>query len=107
MHVPPHGFHRGIGKRRQEMPNRSPPSMIPRGEPHNIGVSMYRHSVRSWAIVGLLIIAACATKTAPPPKDDSVGPAFAKEYRIGIGDNLKIDVYRNPDLSVSVTVRPD
>ena len=30
-----------------------------------------------------------------------------KEYRIGIGDNLKVDVYRNADLSVSVTVRPD
>ncbi len=29
------------------------------------------------------------------------------EYHIGIGDNLKVDVYRNPDLSVSVTVRPD
>ena len=49
----------------------------------------------------------CTTQTVPPPKDDSVGPAFANEYRIGIGDNLKIDVYRNPDLSVSVTVRPD
>ena len=28
-------------------------------------------------------------------------------YRIGIGDNLRIDVWKNPDLSVSVPVRPD
>jgi len=28
-------------------------------------------------------------------------------YRIGIGDTLRIDVWKNPDLSVSVPVRPD
>ncbi len=28
-------------------------------------------------------------------------------YRIGIGDSLRIDVWKNPDLSVSVPVRPD
>ena len=28
-------------------------------------------------------------------------------YRIGIGDNLRIEVWKNPDLSVSVPVRPD
>jgi polysaccharide biosynthesis/export protein len=68
---------------------------------------MYRKS-RSWiaSLLGLLAIVGCATKSAPPPKDDA-GPAFVDEYRIGIGDNLKVDVYRNADLSVSVTVRPD
>jgi len=54
----------------------------------------------------MLAMGACATKTAPPPPDES-GPAFATEYRIGIGDNLKIDVYRNAELSVPVSVRPD
>lgn len=65
--------------------------------------------LRPWVICafGLLILNACATKTAPPPKDDDAGPAFASEYRIGVGDNLKVDVYRNADLSVSVLVRPD
>ncbi len=53
------------------------------------------------------MLCACSTTVKPPPKDNSAGPAFTKEYRIGIGDNLKVDVYRNPDLSVSVTVRPD
>lgn len=28
-------------------------------------------------------------------------------YRIGIGDTLRIDVWKNPDLSIEVPVRPD
>ncbi len=32
---------------------------------------------------------------------------IVETYRIGIGDNLRIDVWKNPDLSVSVPVRPD
>jgi polysaccharide biosynthesis/export protein len=57
--------------------------------------------------LGLLIVGACETKTVPPPTDDNAGPTFTNEYRIGIGDNLRVDVYRNNDLSVNVTVRPD
>ena len=53
-----------------------------------------------------MCIAACSTNPVPPPKDNA-GPAFAEQYRIGVGDNLKVDVYRNPDLSVTVVVRPD
>ena len=29
------------------------------------------------------------------------------EYKIGIGDTLNINVWKNPDLSVTVPVRPD
>lgn len=29
------------------------------------------------------------------------------EYKIGIGDTIKINVWKNPDLSVTVPVRPD
>ena len=68
---------------------------------------MQRNStLRTVSAIVLLLLAACTTKSVPPPTDDT-GPAFAKEYRIGIGDNLKVDVYRNADLSVAVTVRPD
>ena len=35
-------------------------------------------------------------------------PSFTDDYTIGIGDKLRIDVWRNPDLSITdVPVRPD
>ena len=37
----------------------------------------------------------------PPPA------VLAEEYRIGVSDQLSVNVWRNPDLSVSVGVRPD
>jgi len=60
-------------------------------------------------ITGILmaLLAGCTTATAPPPKEDDLGPEFTDEYIIGFGDNLSINVYRNPDLSVGVLVRPD
>lgn len=61
-----------------------------------------------WLIVGLIsaLACACTTTSAPPPQGEA-GPAFTQDYHIGVGDNLKVDVYRNPDLSVTVVVRPD
>ena len=55
----------------------------------------------------MALLAGCTTATAPPPKEDDLGPEFTDEYIIGFGDNLSINVYRNPDLSVGVLVRPD
>jgi len=39
------------------------------------------------------------------PIESSIG--LVDEYRMGIGDQISVNVWRNPDLSVSVTVRPD
>lgn len=41
--------------------------------------------------------------------DDAVAAAYrnAKEYRIGVDDEVKVSVWKNPDLSVTVPVRPD
>jgi polysaccharide biosynthesis/export protein len=58
------------------------------------------------ALVGLLLAAGCAATHAPPSGIQQV-PEFIDEYTIGIGDGLDIRVWRNPDLSVSVPVRPD
>lgn len=61
--------------------------------------------------VGLAVVfglTACGSldtlPTAEPVKDEE---ALKTEYRIGSDDNLSIFVWRNPELSSSVPVRPD
>lgn len=58
-----------------------------------------------WAAV-VVVLSACSTPSAPPATPVTA-PEFADEYRIGVGDALAINVWRNEDLSVSVPVRPD
>jgi len=62
-------------------------------------------SVSAWILI-TIGLTACATPTPPPVATTSV-PEFADEYRIGVGDALSINVWRNEDLSVQVPVRPD
>jgi polysaccharide export outer membrane protein len=47
-----------------------------------------------------------ATNAAPAPIP-TMDPVVAANYQIGAGDELQIFVWKNPDLSVSVPVRPD
>lgn len=53
----------------------------------------------------------CGTMSPPtiPPDaaqlDDESGPA--QEYLIGVDDQLQVNVWRNPELSMSMPVRPD
>lgn len=49
------------------------------------------------------ILSACAQLPAAPDK----APKHNYVYQIGPGDELDIKVWRNPDLSVKVPVRPD
>ena len=65
-----------------------------------------RWLVTALAVVVIASLAACTT-TAPPPPAPMVEYEFADEYRIGVGDALSINVWRNADLSVQVPVRPD
>lgn len=53
-------------------------------------------------------LAACATggQTGAPPAPDVAAQAV-NTYLIGVDDQLQITVWHNPDLSVSVPVRPD
>jgi len=55
----------------------------------------------------LIVLGGCASNTGAPPPAPSAAPEFSEEYRIGVGDTLSINVWRNEDLSVDVPVRPD
>ena len=59
-----------------------------------------------WLVTGLsvLMLASCASTYPPAPE---VAAAADYNYKIGPGDNLNIVVWRNPELSMMVPVRPD
>ena len=59
-----------------------------------------------WAVVAAsaLVLSGCATKN-PMATADVVSPA--NDYLVGPGDNINIIVWRNPEVSMSVPVRPD
>lgn len=52
----------------------------------------------------VVLLAACANSFPPAP---SAAAAPDYNYKIGPGDNLSIVVWRNPELSMIVPVRPD
>jgi polysaccharide biosynthesis/export protein len=52
----------------------------------------------------VMLLAACASSFPPAP---SAAAAPDYNYKIGPGDNLSIVVWRNPELSMMVPVRPD
>lgn len=54
----------------------------------------------------LLMLSACAVGTKHPPAPSTV-VAQDYSYIVGAGDNINIIVWRNPELSMSVPVRPD
>ena len=57
-------------------------------------------------LIGLLA-AGCASKSAAPPAPAQLAVAAQYKYLIGPGDMLSVIVWRNPDLSMSIPVRPD
>ena len=60
-------------------------------------------------IVGMAFIAVlaggCASRNFPPAPTLAASPDY--QYVIGAGDTLNIVVWRNPELSMTVPVRPD
>jgi polysaccharide biosynthesis/export protein len=57
---------------------------------------------------GLLLLAAAGCATGPTAADvPTEGAASQGEYIIGPGDQLRVFVWRNPDISATVPVRPD
>jgi len=59
-----------------------------------------------WLMTGLSVLALASCASSYPPAPGSAAAADYN-YRIGPGDNLNIVVWRNPELSMMVPVRPD
>ena len=71
--------------------------------------SAWDASVHGMVALGLLVLAllpGCGKRSlsVPPPDPD---PMARETYLIGVTDVLRINIWRNPELSVDVPVRPD
>lgn len=58
-------------------------------------------------IAGFCALAPLAAAKDADKKPAPQSPAVNAEYRVGPGDKLRIEVYKDPQLSQSVQVRPD
>jgi polysaccharide biosynthesis/export protein len=72
-----------------------------------LGDIMPRYISSVSVVLFALFVSACTTVNTveEQPVESSIG--IVEEYLLGIGDVVSVNVWRNPDLSVSVTVRPD
>ncbi len=78
-------------------------------------------SIRDVILAGLAALALCAAQAAAqqPTGTSGTGPApapapsaslregISADYRLGAGDKLRIEVYKDPQLSQSLQIRPD
>jgi polysaccharide export outer membrane protein len=73
---------------------------------HQRRIDIVGRPLRTLAIVasGALLFG-CASTTYPPAPATAASPDY--NWIIGPGDNVNIVVWRNPELSMSVPVRPD
>jgi len=58
----------------------------------------------SLSVLAAAVALACSHGAPPPPE---AGPMDRSDYVIGAADVLRVQVWRNPELSVDVPVRPD
>lgn len=66
-----------------------------------------RRLVGGLLVAVLAALAGCAGGPAHPPAPNKLPAALDYTYIIGPGDALNVNVWRNPELSMAVVVRPD
>jgi polysaccharide export outer membrane protein len=70
-------------------------------------------TLAGWLAITLLIISCASSPPAAPPpvptpaQASAAAKAPSNDYIIGPGDTLQVFVWRNPELSVTVPVKPD
>lgn len=64
-----------------------------------------KNMAKAGAIACLMLLGACSTPPAQPPAA-ALAP-INPDYLVGPGDSVNIIVWRNPEVSMSVPVRPD
>ena len=57
--------------------------------------------------LAVAVLGGCAAPKGAGPTGLDSAPVASEAYRIGPDDRLQVNVWRNPDLSVAVPVRPD
>src|SRR4051812_24393728 len=67
----------------------------------------FASSLTAAALAALCAIAPVSAKDKDDKKPAATAPAIAEEYRLGAGDKLRIEVYKDAQLSQSVQIRPD
>jgi polysaccharide biosynthesis/export protein len=62
-----------------------------------------------WALCLSLMLASCATSgnSAGAPPIETAQTQAVDAYRIGVDDRVQVAVWRNPELGITVPVRPD
>ncbi|WP_070988386.1 XrtA/PEP-CTERM system exopolysaccharide export protein [Halofilum ochraceum] len=58
-------------------------------------------------LASVLVLAGCTSMSTMPDDDPNAQSARVENYRIGPADMVQVDVWRNPDVSVTTPVRPD
>ena len=67
--------------------------------------NLIKYTTIALVAASTLALGGCATRPLPAPTDAQV--AANPDYLIGPGDSINIIVWRNPEVSMSVPVRPD
>src|SRR5262249_8696068 len=67
----------------------------------------HRETMKKFSFVLALLVAACTSPYPTPPKTVSTASETSPDYKIGPLDTVQVYVRNEPDLSVTVPVRPD